>query len=150
MDLAYHFDYDLVGFEDVLPVVKRIDKLLRVWEKRYYSQMVELSYERGPGFVRIIDERNGTRRESVLTDYEKHVFLFCDKITSLEELETILGKVLNRYVPKHEVLHALEALSDKGLIVSELGKYLALAVPRNESFQTTNQVHLEMLIPISS
>jgi ribosomal peptide maturation radical SAM protein 1 len=131
-DIVYYFDYELPGFEKFLPYIIRINGLLEEWHKKYYSEEVELSYGRGPDFLEVVDERDGSTKKLPLRGYEMKIFLCCDHVSSVDAILESLKKKGDA-PNKPDLIASIESLEAHGLILSEDGKYLSLPVARNST-----------------
>jgi ribosomal peptide maturation radical SAM protein 1 len=137
-DIAYSFDYELPGYEKLVPHMKRIQQLIDKWDRKYRSYLVELTYGRGPDFLEIEDTRYGSEKHIVLSGYEMEIVLCCDRISSLQMiLEWLRSR--NESFNENDVTSSIEALIADGLIMEENGKYLSLATAKNPDLETENQ-----------
>lgn len=127
--VAYYFDYDLKEAERFLPHMKQLQKIIENWRIRYYSQpRMKFSFGRGPGFVEVIDQRN----EDGLTVYKLRglamaIFIYCDRIRSLEEIESFMRSHLSG-VSGSDISDSYANLCEKGILLHESENYLALPV----------------------
>jgi ribosomal peptide maturation radical SAM protein 1 len=132
--MAYFFDYDVDGTDNILPHVCKIDKLIDDWRANYNSR--RLHYRRGPSFVEIIDTRGNSPRRFVFSDIYRDVFLCCDEIRTLDHIVSLLKKK-DPNVQEDEVIWTLEEIKKSGIIVQECGKYLSLAVSEKPAINQT-------------
>lgn len=124
-DIAYFFDYDLDGFEEFLPHIKQINRLVGVWCEKYRKKHAKLVYLRGPDFINIIDERFDFPEEFSLSGLAMEVLLSCDRVASLNEtLATIRRRKIQ--ASSDDVFSSLAELVERNLVVEENGRYISL------------------------
>lgn len=127
-NLAYYFDFDYREPRDVESYVQPVlDELLR-WQK-VHDESALFSRDQD-GTLQIWDLRPATGdRRHALTGLARGLYLCCDRIRSLEQLQRFAGGETGRQVAAGEIEELLAPLVDGGLLLREGPLFLSLAVP---------------------
>jgi ribosomal peptide maturation radical SAM protein 1 len=128
--LAYAFDYEYLDGHDperaVAPLRKALDEWDRVWTP---GRQRSLRYERGPGFLRILDRRGGAHRDIVLGDVEAQLYLACLAGATPDAAVRRLERENHASLGEDEVRGFFVELTGDRLMYREGDRFLALALP---------------------
>jgi len=128
--IAYYFDWSCAGKTD-RGYVPALHAALRKWNEAYDKKIKPcLIYRKGPGFVEVIDRRFHGETRIVLRGLSRDVFLFCDEIKSLREIEKFMGQMNRPGIkgPSEKTADVLEWLVAMKLFLREDDMYLCLAM----------------------
>ena len=136
MNIAYTFDFAFENSESL--VMSYIGELITAfygWQKTYEEKKYYLNYRLVDGKVLIEDNRpldnnNTEARKYYLENLEKEVFLLCDEISSLQEIQKKIDEGTGR-VEADELKSAIGKLMEKKILYEESGRYVNLAVYQN-------------------
>jgi ribosomal peptide maturation radical SAM protein 1 len=129
--IAYVFKYSIDGYPTDLSYIKEITKVHKVWYDRYYSsERPLLFYIKGPDFVEIFDSRRLGLEHFTLEDVAADIYLFCDKIRSLDSIKKYILRKYKMSYTESDVNDILINLIEKNLIITEGNKFLCLALPK--------------------
>jgi ribosomal peptide maturation radical SAM protein 1 len=130
-NLAYAFTYRLADGRDVAGYVRPLLSALRRW--RQLGEGVDLfSLPIDDGYLHIWDFRPGVREHlTVLAGLDRVLYEACDEIADATRLAAS-GHAMGFSVTALEVADRLRPLVDRGLVVKDGGRYLALAIRTGE------------------
>ncbi|MEO3772744.1 RiPP maturation radical SAM C-methyltransferase [Micromonospora sp. B9E7] len=128
--IAYFFDYTAegTGSDDAFGA---LSAAARQWRQRWSEQRPSLIYQRLPGRLVLVDTRTEQPRRAVLTGWEAEAYELCgDRPHSADRVRAGLVSAGHR-VTTAEVGALLDRCCRSGVMVSEDGHYLSLAIPEN-------------------
>jgi ribosomal peptide maturation radical SAM protein 1 len=128
--LAEEFEFEqLDGRTNVMSYTQPLREAIASWKQHSSRCYRGLKYQRGPGFIAIIDERPGTpAARYVLEELEAEIYLACD---AGADPETIHAQLLERGAADFEpesIREFLDQLVEANLMYEEDGAYLSLAI----------------------
>jgi magnesium-protoporphyrin IX monomethyl ester (oxidative) cyclase len=105
---------------------KKVDKMINDWIKNHYSESpYRLTYKITEKNISIHDTRPVSFNNNyVLNEIEGEIFLLCDEVQSIEEINKVLGIKYNIT----DIENALVSLIEKKIILNQDSKLLSLAV----------------------
>jgi ribosomal peptide maturation radical SAM protein 1 len=126
--IAYFFDYEATGVSDT--TVKAVNAAIEVWEE-HSAARASLVMQRLPGRLTIVDKRTGEPRRLVLTDWRADAYDVCGDTahTAAKVREVVAGR--GHDVDVERVTTFLDGCCQAGIMISDEGKYLGLALPEN-------------------
>jgi len=126
--IAYFFSYEPTGISDL--TVKAMNVAIDTWTERD-SMDASLVMQRLPGRLAIIDKRTEDARRLVLTDWRAEAYDACGDTarTPAKVLEQLTASGFE--VSADRVTRFLDECCRTGIMVSDEGKYLGLALPEN-------------------
>jgi ribosomal peptide maturation radical SAM protein 1 len=128
--IAYFFDYraESTGSDEAFTV---LSSATRQWRQRWATHPPALIYQRLPGRLVLVDTRGEQARRAVLTGWQAKAYELCgDKPHSADRVRTAL-KSAGHAVTTAQVTLLLDRCCRSGVMVSEDGRYLSLAIPEN-------------------
>ncbi len=128
--LAYAFEFSTGQSLISLEMYRVMDQVISGWEKNHKPNSLRCNLEGGR--VRIVDERPGLPHQEVLLDPSaSSIYRLCDGVQSIGTIQAWLKACSGLTSDEFEALVAglLENFIEKGWMMREGGKYLALAVP---------------------
>ncbi len=128
--IAYFFDYTAegTGSEESFAA---LSEAARRWRRRWAARPPSLVYQRLPGRLVLVDTRGEQPRRAVLTGWQAEAYELCgDQPHSAERVRAALEPAGHR-VRAEAVTALLERCCRSGVMVSEDGHYLSLAIPEN-------------------
>jgi transcription-repair coupling factor (superfamily II helicase) len=143
-DLAYFFESHHASGADYRSYTQVLSRALAQWRRASAESFGRLTYVRGPGFVRIRDDRPGSTNdgEYTLTDDGARIFELCDEgRTSATVCERLRAE--GREPSVDDVEEFLEHLVAARLVLRVDGRYLSLPLcaartnPRSPAPDTT-------------
>ena len=143
-DLAYFFESHHASGADYRSYTQVLSRALAQWRRASAESFGRLTYVRGPGFVRIRDDRPGSTNdgEYTLTDDGARIFELCDEgRTSATVCERLRAE--GRELSVDDVEEFLEHLVAARLVLRVDGRYLSLPLcaartnPRSPATDTT-------------
>jgi hypothetical protein len=143
-DLAYFFESHHASGADYRSYTQVLSRALAQWRRASAESFGRLTYVRGPGFVRIRDDRPGSTDdgEYTLTDDGARIFELCDEgRTSATVCERLRAE--GRELSVDDVEEFLEHLVAARLVLRVDGRYLSLPLcaartnPRTPATDTT-------------
>ncbi|HEX8346507.1 MAG TPA: RiPP maturation radical SAM C-methyltransferase [Actinoplanes sp.] len=129
MKIAYFFDYEATGTcSDT--TVKAVNAAIDTWANRAEAN-ASLVMQRLPGRLTLIDKRTHEPRRLVLTDWRAEAYDACGDTarTPAKVSEHLAG--LGFDVGAARVTAFLDGCCTTGIMISDEGKYLGLALPEN-------------------
>jgi len=126
--IAYFFSYDPTGISDV--TVKAMNVAVDTWTERY-AMNPSLTMQRLPGRLTIIDKRTEEPRRLALTDWRADAYDACGETahTAAKVREHVAARGFE--VSVERVTRFLDECCRVGVMISDEGKYLGLALPEN-------------------
>jgi ribosomal peptide maturation radical SAM protein 1 len=127
--IAYFFDYEAAGTcSDT--TVKAVNAAIDIWAD-HHSANASLVMQRLPGRLTIIDKRTEEARRLVLTDWRAEAYDACGDTahTPSKVHERLVAHGFD--VGTDRVARFLDECCRVGIMVSDEGKYLGLALPEN-------------------
>lgn len=143
--LAYHFDMHCEQLADVESYTAAARAEYAAW-RDHQAESALYCEEAGDDII-VVDERWGRpRREWVLTGAEAEIHRLCWRTRPRHELEMRLEEF-----GTSEIARALHSLLDRGLIISEDEKYLALALrqPGFRSAPSWDDIRDGRIVPVT-
>jgi ribosomal peptide maturation radical SAM protein 1 len=133
-EVAYFFDYEMKG---VLPISyhEGLYALLQTWRDAWAKpRHPALVYRRGKDWLEVLDEREEKSRHHWLYGVEASVYEACTETD--HTVDVIVRQLQNEgiYASVADVQTALERFCDLGIMISEDGHYLGLALPLNQNW----------------
>ena len=126
--LASFFTCDDREPRDVLGYVTRLEKRLRAWP-RLFGASALFSVDRN-GWLLVWDLRPGSRAPlTALRGVDRLLYEACDSARTARGLAESLASVPGGPLAAEDVARRLEPLVERGLMVRDASRYLALAVP---------------------
>jgi ribosomal peptide maturation radical SAM protein 1 len=130
-NLAYAFTYRLADGRDVAAYVRPLLRALRRW-RRLDAGVDLFSLPIDDGHLHIWDFRPGARDHvTVLAGLDRVLHEACDEIADVTRLAAT-GQAMGFSVTVLEVADRLRPLVERGLVVKDGGRYLALAIRTGE------------------
>jgi ribosomal peptide maturation radical SAM protein 1 len=130
-NLAYAFTYRLADARDVAAYVRPLLSAVRRW-KRLGAGVDLFSLPLDDGRLHIWDFRPGVREHlTVLAGLDRVLYEACDEIADVTRLAAT-GHAMGFSVTALEVADHLGPLVERGLVVKDGGRYLALAIRTGE------------------
>jgi hypothetical protein len=133
-EIAYFFDYTLdESAEDPNQYIKPVKRAANNWKKAHDKKPVFFRYRKGPGFIELQDNRPldkeevGPTRKTVLAGVESEVYLLCDSIKSIREINDYVKAKTNPPWGDEQVKAMLERFVEQRLMYVEKERYLSLA-----------------------
>jgi ribosomal peptide maturation radical SAM protein 1 len=125
-NLAYYFSYDYQEPTDVAAYVRKLARELRAWKRDRESEL--LSVASGDALV-IVDSRPPARAPlTILRGLEKALYEACDSVTNPSSLSATLERAGFERLSEAAIAGSLESLVERGLVLRDGPRYLALAV----------------------
>jgi ribosomal peptide maturation radical SAM protein 1 len=129
--IAYYFSHTSVAG---VPAAAKdtLHHAVEQWEQRWRatSRPPTLSYQRGPGWIRISDDRTGTPRHVILDGWHAAAYLGCgDSARTPAALTRELAADQPQPPTQADVEAFLQRCVSDRLAATDQGRYLALALP---------------------
>lgn len=104
---------------------KVLKKELDIWFKKFFNSSAYplLYYEKGHGYILIIDRRYKKIVKYILNKDESDVYVFCH---SIKNIDCIYKEFI--YIEKTQIKHILDVFLEKRLMFKEDTEYLSLAI----------------------
>jgi ribosomal peptide maturation radical SAM protein 1 len=135
--LAYDFEYTYLDGRDPETYVRPVAEAVAHWDSAFHAGS-SLRYERGPGFLRVLDRRPGFAQRSYLFDErEARIYLACDAGAKVFDVWRSLSEAERAALQPEQVQTFLDELAVAGLIFEEGGRYLSLALPAHADADPT-------------
>jgi ribosomal peptide maturation radical SAM protein 1 len=129
-NLAYFFAFDYREPRDVAGYVARLDRALRAWRKRGEEHDL-FSVDRGAHLL-VWDLRPMSHAPlTVLAGADRILYQACDSARDLGQLAECLARAAEPLAGE-AIERRLAPLLDRGLLVTDGARYLALAIPLGE------------------
>jgi ribosomal peptide maturation radical SAM protein 1 len=130
-NLAYYFSYDYREPRDVAAYVRKLARELRAWKCDRKSEL--LAVPSADALV-IADSRPRAReRFTVLRGLDRALYEACDAVTNTVNLTAAVERAGFERVPEVAIADRLASLVERGLILRDGARYLALAVRAGEA-----------------
>lgn len=135
--LAYYFEGEWEGRQHIDEYIAPSKEVYKLWDETWKERKVFFSYEKGPGFVTLTDNRPlngggfGTRRVK-LNEIQSSIYVFCDQIQSFITIQRMLNKSFKTPPTEEQTKAMLDRLVSHGLMFREAERYLSLAVRRKK------------------
>jgi ribosomal peptide maturation radical SAM protein 1 len=136
--IAYYFESTDQPVIDSMDYMHPIVETFREWRRVRSQHNIVCSYEKGPNFLILYDNRPlkpGSPvelRKIVLKDLPARVYLFCDEAHSWNAIAAeVLGAGTRSQNAERDLARLLERFVEHGLMLKEGDRYLSLAVRRN-------------------
>ncbi|WFE62943.1 RiPP maturation radical SAM C-methyltransferase [Micromonospora sp. WMMD714] len=128
--IAYFFDYTAEGTGSD-EAFEALSAATRRWRRRWAQDRPSLIYQRLPGRLVLVDTRGAQPRRAVLSGWQAEAYELCgDRPHSADRVRAELTAAGHR-VTTAEVGVLLDRCCRSGVMVSEDGHYLSLAIPEN-------------------
>ena len=125
-NLAYYFSYDYREPRDVAGYVRKLARELRKWKRDHESEL--LSVVSGDALV-IVDTRpRACEPLTILRGLERTIYEACDAVASASSVSATIERAGFQPLCEAAVAVHLGSLVERGLILREGPRYLALAV----------------------
>ncbi|HEX2570078.1 MAG TPA: RiPP maturation radical SAM C-methyltransferase [Polyangia bacterium] len=129
-ELAYDFGYAYDDGRDPEAYVAPLREAIERWRIDAKARQSTLVYHRGPGFLRIVDRRQGFGYESyLLENSEAAIYLACDGGATAEAVHRQVVGAGHGDVSLDDVRGFLSQLTEAGLVFAEAGRFVSLALP---------------------
>jgi ribosomal peptide maturation radical SAM protein 1 len=126
--LASFFTFDDREPRDVLGYVARLERRLRAWPRRFRA--VDLFSVDRNGWLLVWDLRPGRRAPlTALRGVDRLLYQACDSARTARGLAESLAAAPGGPLTAEEAARRLESLVERGLMVRDASRYLALAIP---------------------
>jgi ribosomal peptide maturation radical SAM protein 1 len=126
-NLAYYFHFDYADGRDAVPYLRPFARSVTRW-RRLYRRSELVSVRRRDRLV-ICDLRPGApTRVTVLTGIDRTLYETCDGVTDVRRLAAVAASAS----ADENVIGRLQPLVERGLLVTDGQRYLALAIPLEE------------------
>ena len=126
--IAYAFEFEYLDGRDPELYVAGLRRLVTEWKAAHAAGRKQLSYRRGPGFLRITDRRANTPpAEYTLDGTEALIYEACDAGARPAAIASALDTTLEEPPSAAEIAEFLDELVDLRLVYRERDRYLALA-----------------------
>ena len=123
-EIAYAFAYRHADGRDPETYARPLANAVHAWRERARAGGALLHYQRGPGFVQIVDKRTkGAERRLLLEGAQAEIFLACDAGASAGALTRLVAQ---HGVEEEEVRDFLGELAAAGLVYTENDRHLSL------------------------
>lgn len=126
MDLAYSFDYDYLDGRDPVSYSEPLRRVVDDWNSHHAENYCRLRHYVGPGFSRIIDNRDGGSREIELGGWETVLYDACTCARTV--VEVCREHNLSGTDAESKVAAFFDQLTAERLMYEESGRYLSLAL----------------------
>jgi ribosomal peptide maturation radical SAM protein 1 len=132
--IAYFFDYRAKQVSSE-PVRARLADAVAGWRGRWSQRTLPvLTYQRGPGWMSIIDTRGDKPRRVSLDKWRVSAYEYCgDKQHTAARVHEHLA-AQGHDLTEQRVAAFLDQCVTERLMVGENGKYFSLALPQNENW----------------
>ena len=137
--IAYYFEYDFAGKQDIDEYAKPAVDLISAWQKADRSAVLDAHIM--PGELLIVDTRFGEKKEYRLAGLERDLYLYCDESRSLGSLTTNFPETAPESLQK-----GLDLFLANRLMLQEGNSYLSLAVLRGEAIPKLELVSQELRV----
>jgi hypothetical protein len=128
-NLATYFTYGYRSGQRPERYSREINDAIRFWKREHRSS--DLFFVEGDSRLAVWDQRTAAAGSlSVLSGVERGLYLSADRIRTRDALQKIIDK--NAGPRAIDVDVVLQPLVDRGLMIHEEGRYLALAIPVGE------------------
>lgn len=125
-NLAYFFTFQYRDQRDVAGYTAHLARQIAIWQELHAAS--DLFYIDKCDQLLVWDLRPGARQPLVvISGLQKALFVACDGIRTIAELERVAQSTTNGTVPKVDTL--LQPLLEHGLMIREGNSYLGLAIP---------------------
>lgn len=134
--VAYYFEGEWEGQQDVASYIKPTMDTFREWVDIWKQKTIFFYYEKGPQFLTLYDSRplkpadEITIRKRNLNEFQSKLYLFCDEIRSFNAIQAMLDSC-GEPAGEEKIRAVLEQFVDHGLIYREGDRYLSLAVRKS-------------------
>ncbi|MGW7252284.1 RiPP maturation radical SAM C-methyltransferase [Streptomyces decoyicus] len=128
--IAYFFDYEASGTCSH-ETVATLNAAVSVWQKRFSEARPSLVYQRLPGKLTLIDRRTDQPKRAVLTGWKAEAYESCGDAPRGAAAVSRQLAAADMSVSEDEVAAFLGQCCRAGVMVSDDGKYLGLALPEN-------------------
>jgi ribosomal peptide maturation radical SAM protein 1 len=125
-NLAYYFAYDYQEPRDVAAYVRPLARELSAWKRDRESELLAVT---AGDALAIVDTRpQAAEPITILRGLEKALYEACDSVTSASSLTDALERAGFERLSEAAVVESLEPLMERGFVLREGPRYLALAV----------------------
>ncbi|HEX2571143.1 MAG TPA: RiPP maturation radical SAM C-methyltransferase, partial [Polyangia bacterium] len=132
-ELAYDFDYAYGDGRDPEAYVAPLRETIDRWQRDAKDRQSTLVYHRGPGFLRIVDRRQGFGYESYLLEgSEALIYLACDGGSTAEAVQRQVVGAGHGDLSLDDVRNFLGQLTEAGLLFEGAGRFVSLALPERQ------------------
>ncbi|MEU9483419.1 RiPP maturation radical SAM C-methyltransferase [Streptomyces decoyicus] len=128
--IAYFFDYEASGTCSH-ETVAALNAAVSEWQTRFSEARPSLVYQRLPGKLTLIDRRTDQPKRAVLAGWRAEAYESCGDAPRGAAAVSRQLAAGDRSVSEDEVAAFLEQCCRAGVMVSDDGKYLGLALPEN-------------------
>ncbi|MGW2022447.1 RiPP maturation radical SAM C-methyltransferase [Streptomyces decoyicus] len=128
--IAYFFDYEASGTCSH-ETVAQLNAAVSEWQTRFSEARPSLVYQRLPGKLTLIDRRTDQPKRAVLAGWKAEAYESCGDAPRGAAAVSRQLAAGGRSVSEDEVAAFLEQCCRAGVMVSDDGKYLGLALPEN-------------------
>ncbi|WP_158690532.1 RiPP maturation radical SAM C-methyltransferase [Streptomyces sp. 142MFCol3.1] len=128
--IAYFFDYEASGTVSH-ETVAALNAAVAHWQTRFGEARPSLVYQRLPGKLTLIDRRTDQPVRAVLAGWKAEAYEACGDAPRTAAVVARKLAELDLSVPEDTVTAFLEQCCRAGVMVSDDGKYLGLALPEN-------------------
>jgi hypothetical protein len=128
--VAYFFDCEMEG---LLPgsLYTRVAAEIGKWQEDWARRRPKFVYQRSPDWLQLVDLRtHGEPKADALSGNEALAYEYCgDRERRGEQVAKFLTENGSGSVDVDDVVRMLDSFCDRGLMLGEDGRYLALALP---------------------
>jgi ribosomal peptide maturation radical SAM protein 1 len=127
--LAYDFEYAYLDGREPETYVAQLRRTVETWNRVHERDRGRLTWRRGPGFVRIVDEREAAGYASYLLEGpQAEVYLACDEGASVAQVHERVRERGHLDVGSGEVETFLRELVEAGLMFEADQRFVSLAL----------------------
>ncbi|KZL48539.1 hypothetical protein A2T98_17415 [Nodularia spumigena CENA596] len=127
-NLAYYFTFKYKEPQDTQTYTQPVLEKIAVWRKEYETSDLFM-VDKGTHLL-IWDLRPVAPEPlQVFTDIQRLLYLSCDSITTLNQLEHLVKEHYIKGVSRQDIEDTMQTFVDMGLIVKDRNEYLSLAIP---------------------
>jgi ribosomal peptide maturation radical SAM protein 1 len=136
--IAYYFEGEWEGGQHIEEYIAPAKEVFKLWEESWKDRKIYFSYEKGPGFVTLTDNRplkpdnNFTARRIKLNEVQSSIYVFCDQIQSFVTIKQMLNNSFETPPTDEQTRAILDRFVQHGLMFREAERYLSLAVRRKK------------------
>ena len=129
--IARHFQFDYRVPQDVAQYTESISVEVAAWQQNYDESDL-FSVDLGARLLVWDLRRSATEPLTVLDGLQRELYLACDMIRTLDQLDLMAADLPIGPVTHSEIEQALEPLVTRGLLLRDGDSFLSLAIPLGE------------------
>lgn len=130
-NLAYYFDFDYGDGRDVSSYVEPVHRAIRAWKEREETEEL-LLFDNGR-HASVWDLRRGRKHAlTTLTGLDRFLYVQCDSMQDVSSLAKAARAAAYGDVSEAHVAERLAFMTERGILLQDEHRYLAIAVPVGE------------------